>query len=138
MRAPHRAQAGQLEVAVRAGLAVTPVAIAGGWIATQYVGDHVFSVVVPGLVGLAAGWAGQAATPVVASLRWRLMVAAICVAGGVLGTALGFRLVPGDRQSVLHPLGVVAAPYGCAVVAAVAWSLAVAPTTGRRHVAPDG
>jgi peptidoglycan/LPS O-acetylase OafA/YrhL len=114
--------ASEAEVVVRAGAACIPVAAAGGWIATQYVNDHIFSLVVPGLVGFACALAAGA----VNRRRDRdAMVAMLTVAavGGVLGTALGFHLVPGGRQSVFRPANVVVAPYLCAVVGAVAWRL---------------
>jgi hypothetical protein len=110
------------EVVVRAGLACVPVAAAGGWIATQYVNDHIFSLVVPGLVGFACA---LAAGTVNRRRDRTAMVALLTVAAiaGVLGTALGFHLVPGGRQSVFRPANVVVAPYLCAVVGVVGWLL---------------
>jgi hypothetical protein len=116
---------GWLELVVRAGLASLPAVLIGGWIATQYVEERIFSLVVPSLVGLAASWAAGAAAPRRGpSARWMpLVVAGVAVVAGVLGTALGFRLVAGGRQSVLHPLNVVGAPYLCAVLGAALWPL---------------
>jgi hypothetical protein len=108
-------------VVVRAGLATLPVALIGGWIATQYVYDHIFSLLVPGLVGLSASWASSAAVPRRRSARWAaLLVAAVA---GELGTALGFHLLAGGRQSVLHPLSVVGAPYLCSLLGTALWPL---------------
>jgi hypothetical protein len=109
-------------VVIRAGSVALPVAAVGGWIATQYVNDHIFSLVVPGLVGFACAIAAGS----VNRRRDRPALLAILSAAavaGVLGTALGFRLVPGGGQSVLRPANVVAAPYICAVLGVVAWLL---------------
>lgn len=108
------------EVVLRAGVVTVPVAAVGGWIATQYVYDHIFSLVVPGLIGFGCGLAAGGAN----RRRDRLalvVILLVAAAGGVAGTALGFHLVPGGRQSVLRPLDVVAAPYLCAVLGAVGW-----------------
>jgi hypothetical protein len=111
--------AGRLEVAVRASLASFPVVVVGGWIATQYVGDHIFAELLPGLVGLACGFAANLGGP--PRDRWAAVtLATISVAAAVLATALGFRLVPGG-QSVLRPFSVVGAPYLCAVAGALLW-----------------
>ena len=105
---------------MRAGLASLPVALIGGWIATQYVYDHIFSLVVPGLVGLTTGWVASAAVPRrQRAARW--MALPIAAVAAVLGTALGFHLLPGGRQSVLSPFSVVGAPYLCAVVGTALW-----------------
>jgi hypothetical protein len=88
----------------------------GGWIATQYVGVHIFSLVLPGLVGLGGWWAASGAGGRGDRSARRLLLAVAGIAG-LLGTAFGFRLVPGG-QSVLRPLGVVLAPYGCALLGA--------------------
>jgi hypothetical protein len=120
--------AGRLETVVRAGVAGWPVIIAGGWIATQYVYDHIFSLVVPGLVGFAAGLVGCAA----ARPRDRtalVLSVAVCAAVGILGTALGFHLIEGGRQSVLQPWNVVGAPYLCAGLGAVLAPVLFAPAS---------
>lgn len=114
--------AGGLELAVRAGLASLPVVFVGGWIATQYVDVHIFAELLPGLVGLAASLVAQLAVPRHDRLTGRIVLA-VAAAAAVLATGLGFRLVPGGQQSVLHPLGVVAAPYLAAVVGAALWPL---------------
>lgn len=127
--APAPAQASGGELVVRAGLAGLAAALVGGWIATQYVYEHVFSVLVPGLLGLATGAAVSVAVrrPSHQLVTLRLVAGAVMA---VLGTALGFRLVVGGRQSVLHPGSVVAAPYLCAILGSLIWPVLAAP--GRR------
>ena len=128
-----RPPASGIELAVRAGLAGIAAALLGGWIATQYVYEHVFSVLVPGLLGLAVGAAVSAAIrrPPAQLVTLRLVTGAT---GAVLGTALGFRLVVGGRQSVLHPGSVVAAPYLCAILGSLIWPVLAAPgRPGRRR-----
>lgn len=114
---PGRRSGGQPDLAVRgvrAGLATMLVAVLGGFVATQYVDAHVLSLVGPGLVGLAAAWAASAA----GGPGW--LTSGIAAAGAVLGTALGFRLVPGG-QSVVHPLAEVGPPYLCAILGVLGW-----------------
>jgi hypothetical protein len=118
LRSPR--PAGRLEIAARAGLASFPVVLVGGWIATQYVDDHVFAEVVPGLVGLACGFATNLGVRP-RDRSTNLTIAAISVTAALLAVALGFRLVPGGGQSVLHPFSVVGAPYLCAVAGALLW-----------------
>jgi len=113
---------GLLEVGIRAGVACIPVVVVGGWIATQYVYDHIFSLVVPGVVGFAACLVASAA----AGRHDRsASIAVITVAAfaGILGTAFGFHLLAGGRQSVLRPWNVVGAPYLCAIAGAIAYRL---------------
>lgn len=108
------------ELLVRAGLAALLAGLVGGFVATQYVDAHVLSLLAPGLVGLAAAWSVGAA----AGGGWVATV--VAGAGAVLGTALGFRLVPGG-QSPFHPLPEVGPPYLCAVLGAVLWPLVFGP-----------
>src|SRR4051812_21989860 len=124
-----RATVGLLPYAVRAGLAGIAVALVGGWIATQYVGVHLMSLVAPAVVGLAASWAVGAAARRQTS---RLLVLALAAVAAVLGTALGFRLTPGG-QSPLHPAGEVGAPYLAALVGVVAWPLLLEPRRGGKR-----
>lgn len=114
-----RAAAPGREVLVRSGLAGTAVALVGGFVATQYVGTHYFSVVAPALVGLAASWAVTAAGGRGAPDR-RLPRLAVAVSAALLGTALGFRLVPGG-QGLLTPLHDVGPPYAAAAAGALVW-----------------
>jgi hypothetical protein len=99
--------------------------VVGGVITTQYVDVHVFSLLVPGLLGLAAGWLTAAAA------RTGLVASAVAVVSAVLGTALGVRLQTGGG-SLLHPVGDVGPPYLCSIAGALAWRLVGAP---RRHSA---
>lgn len=110
------------ELLVRAGLAGVAVALVGGWVATEYVGVHVMSLVAPALVGLAASAATSVAVRRAegrAGLAIALLVAA---AAAVLGTALGFRLTIGG-SSPLHPVGQVGPPYLAALGGVAAWPL---------------
>jgi hypothetical protein len=111
---------------VRAGLASFPVILAGGWIATQYVYDHIFAELLPGLVGLACGFAVNVVLPR-RERRAGWVAASVAAAAAVLAAALGFRLVPGGRQSVVQPFSVVAAPYLSAIIGSVLWPLLFAP-----------
>jgi hypothetical protein len=90
------------------------VAVVGGAITTQYVGVHVFSLLVPGLLGLAAGWVTAAAG------RTGSVASALAVVSALLATALGLRLQPGGA-SLVHPVGDVVPPYLCAIGGALGW-----------------
>jgi uncharacterized membrane protein YeaQ/YmgE (transglycosylase-associated protein family) len=116
---------GRAELAVRAGLASIPAAYFGGWIATQYVDTHLFSLIVPALLGLAATWLAG-----LASYRAGMPAVAVVVVGalgGLLGTALGFRLYPHGPHNPLKPASLVDAPYLCAVGGALLWLLLLRP-----------
>jgi hypothetical protein len=124
---------------VRAGLAATAAALAGGFVATEYVGTRYFSVVAPGLVGLAAAWAVSAAAGPVAGRR-RAVLLVVAAAAAIVGTALGFRLVPGG-QSLFTPWGDVGPPYLAAVVGVVVWPAVFGSgprRDGRRRGQPAG
>ena len=128
-RGMRRGPAPDRELLVRAGLAGVAVALLGGFVVTQYVGTRYFSVVAPGLVGLAASWAVSAAATRLAAHR-RVVVLVIAAIAGLVGTGLGFRLVPGG-QSLVSPIGDVAPPYLASVVGALAWPLLFGPQTRR-------
>jgi hypothetical protein len=113
---------GPWRLAVRAGLAGVVVTVVGGVIATQYVGVHVFSWLVPGLLGIAAGWVTAAAA------RTGSVASAVAVVSGVLATALGLRLQPGGA-SLLHPVSDVVPPYLTAIAGALGWRLVAGPNT---------
>ncbi len=120
-----RRQAGALELIVRAIAASSPAAYLGGWIATQWVNTHIFSLVVPALVGLAASWLAG-----LASYRAGAPAVALTVVGaaaGLLGTALGFRLYPNGPHDPLRPWSLVGAPYLCAIGGAVLWAVVLRP-----------
>lgn len=118
---------------IRAGLVSVPVAAVGGWIATQYVNDHIFSLVVPGLVGFACALAAAAVNSR-GDLPAVVLLMAVAAVAGVLGTALGFHLVPGGRQSVFRPANVVVAPYLCAIAGVLAWRVLFGSASRRGEV----
>ena len=109
---PARAEAGRLELSVRAALAGLAVAYPGGWIATQYVRVHLMSLAAPAVVGLAAAFVVPRA-----ARRLHPPLASWIVAGlaALLGTALGFALTPGG-QNPLRQWSVVGGPYLAALV----------------------
>lgn len=120
----------RLELAVRAGLGSAPAVFIGGWIATEYVQNHLFSLIVPALVGLAATWLVG-----LASYRAGVPPAAVVIVGaaaGLLGTALGFRLYPNGPHDPLRPWSLVGAPYLCTVGGAVLWQFLLRPPNRSR------
>jgi hypothetical protein len=88
----------------------------GAWVAAQYVDTAYFSLIAPGLVGLACGWAAFAAG---AGARARVLVV-LSAAAGILATALSYRLVPGGQNLFLPPSHRLP-PYLAAAVGALAW-----------------
>ncbi|HVV77599.1 MAG TPA: hypothetical protein VHC43_16385 [Mycobacteriales bacterium] len=110
---------------IAAGLAGIPVAVVGGWIYSQYVEVHIFSWLVPALIGVAGSstcayaWqrGGGLSRPAVA----------ISAVAAVLGTAFGFRLFPHGPHNPLHPANEVTFPYVCAALGAVLWPIALGP-----------
>jgi hypothetical protein len=120
--------------AIAAGLAGVPVVLIGGWIASQYVDVHIFSLLVPALIGVAGTSAATSA--------WRAPgrswpAVGIGALAGVLGTALGFRLYPHGPHDPLRPWRQVALPYLCAAVAAVVWPFILGPPRRRDGRADD-
>jgi hypothetical protein len=113
------------ELAVRGGLAAMPGAYVGGWIATQYVDTRGFSLIVPALVGLAATWLVGLASYRAGARGAAVLV--VGVVGGLLGTALGFRLYPNGPHDPLRPWSLVGAPYLCAVAGALLWWVVLRP-----------
>ena len=111
--------ASRLELLVRAGLAGLAVALLGGWVATQYVRVHLMSLAAPALVGLATALAVPAAAR---AMRPRSLVWLVAAVGALLGTALGFALVPGG-QDPLRPWGTVGGPYFAALAGVIAGPL---------------
>jgi len=123
-----------LELIVRAGLASLALALAGGWVATQYVRSHYFSVIAPGIVGIAV--AGAAVTALRGDVRARRIALGVAAAAAVLSAALAFRLTLGG-QNPLHPAGRVVPPYVAAIVGVAAWPLLFGPPNRRREPQPD-
>jgi hypothetical protein len=112
-----------LESLLSGAQVIVPVAVVGGWIYSQYVEVHVFSWLVPALIGIAGAsfgaWRRRAPY-----LRQPAVVGAVTA---LLGTAFGFRLFPHGPHDPLHPWHEVGFPYLCAVVAAALWPLVLGP-----------
>jgi MFS family permease len=115
---------------VLAAAPVVPIAAIGGWIYSQYVEVHIFSWLVPGLIGV-AGSSASSALSQRRSTPTRRRVSRIPILMGavaaLLGTALGFRLFPHGPHNPLHPWHEVGLPYIAAAVAALAWPLVLGP-----------
>ena len=126
--APYR------ERVLRAGLAAFAVALVGGWIGTQYVDVQYFSVLAPGLVGLATGWAAAAAAGGPADPHLRRMTLLIAALAAVLSAGLAFRLESGGGQDPLGGWGEVGPPYLAAVIGTLAWPIAFGPPTRRAPI----
>ena len=107
---------------VGAGLAAFAVAIAGAWLAAQYVDTQYFAVVAPALVGLGCAWAATSVAGRSLTRRATLLAAA----AAVLGTGLSDRLVPGG-QNLFLPASHRLPPYVAAVIGALAWPLLFGP-----------
>lgn len=100
-----------------AALAVVPVVVVGALVGSQYVETRWYSLVVPGLVGLA----GAAVACAVAGGR-SLPVAGLAVVAALVATGASFVLT---HVSPVAPLGRSVPPY--AVAAVVAWLWAAPP-----------
>jgi hypothetical protein len=111
-----------VEYVVRAGLAALVVGLLGGVVTTQYVGAKLFSIITPALVGIACGAAATAAARAPSRTRAATLVRVVAMAGAVLGTAYGFRLVVGG-SSAFTPAGTVLPPYVAAAAGAWVWTL---------------
>lgn len=121
---------GLAELLVRAGLAAFAIALVGGWIGTQYVRNKGFSLIAPGLVGVAVAWAAAAA----AAAAPRRVTALLAVVASVLSAALAFRVYAAGGLSPLHPAGRVLPPYAAAVAGVLAWPLLFGPSKQRTAV----
>lgn len=124
---PDASPPGLTELLVRAGLAAFAIALLGAWIGTQYVRNKGFSLLAPGLVGIAVAWAAAAA----AGSAPRRITGLVAAAGAVLSAALAFRVYAAGGLSPWHPAGRVLPPYAAAVVGVLVWPL-VFGTSGRR------
>lgn len=116
---------------VRAGAAAFVVALLGGWVGTQYVDVHVFSVVAPGLVGLATGWAAAAAAGGPADVRLRRVTLLVGAIAAVLSAGLAFRLESGGGEDPVGSWGEVGPPYLAAVLGTLAWPIVFGPPARR-------
>jgi hypothetical protein len=126
--------ASKFEPAVTAAISIVPVAGIGGWIYSQYVEVHVFSWLVPSLIGVAGSWAATALWQRTAAPSRQAVV--FGVLASLLGTALGFRLFPHGPHDPLHPFHEVGLPYLCAVVAAILWPIVLGPSPSRVSARP--
>jgi uncharacterized membrane protein YfcA len=128
-QAPARV-ASPLAAIVSAATPVVPVAAIGGWIYSQYVEVHIFSWLVPALLGVAGSSAAtalsQRRSPVTRRRVSRVPILMGAIAA-VLGTAFGFRLFPHGPHDPLHPWHEVGLPYIAAAIAAVVWPLVLGP-----------
>jgi MFS family permease len=128
-QAPRRV-ASPTTAIVAAAAPVIPIAAIGGWIYSQYVEVHIFSWLVPALLGVAGSSASSALSQRLSpSERRRINFVAVTLGAvaAVLGTAFGFRLFPHGPHDPLHPWNEVGLPYLSAVIAAVIWPLVLGP-----------
>lgn len=117
------------ELLIKAGLAALPAVFIGGDIAKEYVGVHIWSLLVPGVIGVAACWAPLAVLHRSGRTGGELrrltrVVSGLGACGGLLATALGFRLWPGGPPEILRPWGLVGLPYVVTAAAALLWPYA--------------
>ncbi|MGN6472721.1 MAG: hypothetical protein ACTHK4_03605 [Mycobacteriales bacterium] len=122
-QAPERPPPSRLEALVATAQVIVPVAVIGGWIYSQYVEVHIFSWLVPILIGIAGVSPGS-------FLRFpqpRRHPLAVGVVAGVLGTAFGFRLFPHGPHNPLQPAHEVVFPYLCAALGAAVWPIVLGP-----------
>jgi len=136
--APVAPGAPYLERLVRSGAAAFVVALIGGWIGTQYVDVQYFSLVAPGLVGLATGWAASAAAGAPADVRIRRAALLIGAVAAVLSAGLAFRLQSGGGQDPVGSWHEVGPPYLVAVIGTLAWPIVFGPPTRNGSAADDG
>lgn len=135
--APAVPAAPYLERLVRAGAGAFVVALVGGWIATQYVDVQYFSLVAPGLVGLATGWAASAAAGGPADVRVRRVTLGVGAVAAVLSAGLAFRLESGGGQNPISSWDEVGPPYVAAVIGTLAWPIVFAPPARKRRPSDD-
>ena len=90
-------------LAVRAGLAAFAIALVGGWIGTQYVRNKGFSLIAPGLVGVAVAWAATAAAAT-APRRVTAVMAAVAVGAAVRRSPSG-SMPPAGSARCIQPVG---------------------------------
>jgi len=130
--APVRRTAGAVEILVRAALAATPVALAGGAVSSEYVQTRWFSILVHLIVGIACGGAATLASGRAEPVRLRVATRLVATVYVLVGVAYGFRFVVGG-QSPFSPAHRVLPPYVAAAVGVWLWDLLVgSPRRGRR------
>jgi hypothetical protein len=97
-----------------AALAVVPVGVVGALVGSQYVETRLYSIVVPGFVGLAC-----AATACAVAHERSARVAGLAVAAALAATGASFVLT---RVSPVTPPGRALPPYAAAAVVAWLWA----------------
>lgn len=120
---------GDLERLVRAALSAYAVAMAGGLVASEYVGATVFAYLGPFVVGVVCGGAATRAARTDGRGRLGSRVRAVAAGLAVLGVALGF-VVEGSL-GVLSVRPDVLLPYAAAVAGAVLWTMPPRARQGR-------
>ena len=109
---------GSLERLVRAGLAASAVALAGAFVAAEYVGAGAFGLVVRAAVGALCGAAAVSAAGTGGASRLGRGVRAGAAAYAVLGIATAFLL-----EGSVPPLSRGALPsYAVAALGALLWT----------------
>jgi hypothetical protein len=86
-------------------------------VVSEYVGAHAFAEITPFLLGLACAAAAAIVARTHGHGRLDIAARAIGAVAAVLGTALAFRLVPG-QQDPFGPAGTVVPPYASAILGA--------------------
>lgn len=119
---PARALPPDGERQVRAALAASVAALAGGVVASEYVEAPYFAYLAPLLVGLLVAAAATRAAHTDGSGLIGGRVRVISIGYALVGAALGFLTQPGT-PSPFADFGGKALPYLCAVAGAVLWCL---------------
>jgi len=122
-----------LERGVRGALAATAAALAGGVVASEYVGAPVFALLAPLVLGVLCGAAATRAASTDGRRRLGRTVRALAALYAVLGTGFGF-LLEGSARPLSTSSDVLLA-YAAALVGAVAWTL---PPRRPRRPRPTG
>lgn len=129
---PARRVASRLERLVRGALASYAVALAGGLVASEYVGATVFSYLGPFVVGVVCGAAAAKAAGTDPSGRLDSPVRLVAAVLALLGVGLGF-LLEGSRAALSVRVDVLL-PYAAAVAGAVLWTM---PPRARQGVSTE-
>ena len=110
------------EGVIRAALAVLPVSLLGGAIASEYVGTDVFGIVTPFLVGVACGAVAVAAAGAVRRPEGLRAVRLVGLLYALIATGYGFRFVVGGEDP-FAPAGDRIWPYAAAAAGAWLWTI---------------
>ena len=106
---------------MRAALGAFAVALAGGLVASEYVGSGLFAYVAPFVIGVVCGWAATKAAASDGRGPLGTRVRAVGAVLGVLGVGFGFL-----HEQSLAPVSFdddVLLPYVAAVAGAVLWTM---------------